>query len=136
MEKCFRCRNTPLTDTTPDDLDDILFYECPKCRSEYAKRPGRKLCDRWLMPITLALYGLVCHDNTDDQFDFIYDQMLRQGGAFVHLLILHIDFEIKYPKQHVSDTLNFYHLDEVALREFLIKLSAALLKWQESDDEN
>jgi len=85
------------------------------------------------MPLTAALYGLICHDNTDDQFEYIFDQMVRKGYGFVSTLIVHIEFEIKRPKQNVSDMLNFQHLDEVALREFLIKLSEELQKWREAN---
>jgi len=133
MEKCFRCNHSPLTDTTPDDVDGIKFYKCRQCKSEYAKRPERQLCDRWGMPLTAALYGLICHDNTDDQFEYIFNQMVRKGYGFVITLIGHIEFEIKRPKQNVSDMLNFQYLDEVALREFLIKLSKELQKWREAN---
>jgi len=85
------------------------------------------------MPLTIALYGLICHNNTDDQFEYIFDQMVRKGYGFVSTLIMHIAHEIKNPKQNVSDMHNFQHLDEVALREFLIKLSEKLLEWREAN---
>ena len=133
MEKCFRCSRGSLADTTPDDVDGISFYECSQCKSKYAKRPGRQLCDRWGMPITVALYGLICHNNTDDQFDYIVGQMQRKGRGFVDKLIIHIAIEINHPKQYVSDVHNFVYLDEVALREFLIKLSEKLQQWRDGN---
>jgi len=128
MSNCFRC-NSALIDNTPDDVESGTFYKCSQCESEYIKRPGKSLCDRWGMPITVALYGLILANNTEDNFEHIYDQMLRKGVGFVATLIIHIKFEIKFPKQNVSDMLDFHYLDEVALRGFLVELNVKLLQW-------
>jgi len=125
MDNCFRC-NGSLIDITPSDVEEGSFYRCTRCHSEYIKRLEKPLCDRWGMPLTVALYGLICADNTDDKIDEIVDQMQRQGRGFIGTLIVHITLEMKHPKQNVSDMLNFQYLDEIALRCFLVKLKEKL----------
>jgi len=134
MDNCFRCNGT-LIDATPSDVDDGTFYECHRCDAEYIKRPEKRLCDRWGMPLTLALYGLICADNTDDKLDEVVDQMQRQGYGFVGTLIAHITFEIEHPKQNVSDMHDFQYLNEIDLRTFLIKLKGKLQQLSKKNGE-
>lgn len=54
MEICFRCQSElELRDDNPEGVD---FYSCPKCNSEYAKKPDQQLQDRWMSPITIHVH--------------------------------------------------------------------------------
>jgi hypothetical protein len=71
VKSCFRC-NGALKNVTPLDVVKFgAFYECEICESEYAKLGNNGLCDRWGMPLTIALYELICAANTEDKFDLI-----------------------------------------------------------------
>ena len=58
QEKCLRCDDQFLH-ILPESDKDISFYECPKCKWNFAKKPNEQLHDSWLSPISLVLYGII-----------------------------------------------------------------------------
>ena len=55
---CLRCKTVPLHDLPSPE--GIRFLGCPQCLRHYAKKPDRPMTFRWLHPITVALYGVIC----------------------------------------------------------------------------
>jgi hypothetical protein len=53
--RCLLCKAVPLSEVGPFD-PRVAFFECPRCRRQYALRPGQPLTFRWLHPVSLALY--------------------------------------------------------------------------------
>ena len=91
MEHCYRC-DSPLINVTPGDVDNIMFFECPSCKCQYAKSPDSELHDRWLMPITLPLYSVIFENNP-------VSQAITQAKAFVE----REDLDLEILKRHIHD---------------------------------
>jgi hypothetical protein len=77
MEVCFRCKHD-LVDITPDDLEGIQFFGCHGYGSHFTKNPGKQLCDRWLMPITLPLYHVTFEENPIDKLKKILFMLRKE----------------------------------------------------------
>ena len=118
MKHCYRCQSQ-LIDVTPDDVDNIMFFECPSCKCQYAKNPDGELHDRWLMPITLPLYAVISEEDPVSQARTQAVMFLERDDLDLKLMIEHIIAEIKNPKQRVSEIYKFVYPDEENLREYL-----------------
>ena len=57
MKSCPRC-GIPLV-LNPDTDAAITFYDCPSCQWHFAQEPGKGLHDRWLSPLSIALYSQI-----------------------------------------------------------------------------
>lgn len=121
-ETCFRCGST-LDDNTPSpDTGKINFYFCKNCRSAYAKGPGEKLHDRWLMPLSVVLYPVIFADDPCAHAARVARLFIERKGCDIARLKQHILDEIQNPKQQVSQILNFVFPDEQLLRKYLIEV--------------
>jgi hypothetical protein len=118
MEICFRCKNN-LVDITPDDLEGIQFFGCHGCGSHYTKNPGKQLCDRWLMPITLPLYNVIFEENPMDKLKQTMFMLRKEKPEGLIQIVEHIKDELNEPKQNLCDTHDFVYPNEAKLREFL-----------------
>jgi hypothetical protein len=115
---CLRCETTQL-DVLPDSNDQITFYECPSCHRQFAQTPGRGLCDRWLSPISLVLYGMQFEAKPQMHYQSIARSLLHdRSRREVELMVEEIDRELSKPTQQVRDILGLPQ-DEEELRSFL-----------------
>ena len=78
--KCFRC-NGELENTTPEKVDDINFYSCKSCSCAYTKNTEGRIYDRWLMPITLPLYGVIFEKDPLSKVEHIVADMASREKA-------------------------------------------------------
>ena len=117
-EHCLRCQTVELT-ILPESNDQIAFYECPSCRRHFARRPCRALCDGWLSPISLVLYGIQFELNPRAGYLRVAQTFLRERSREeIAGMIEEIERELKEPTQNVRDILDLRH-GEKELRSFL-----------------
>jgi len=116
--KCFRC-NGDLKDTTPNDIADIKFLSCKNCPCQYTENSKGRVHDRWLMPITLPLYGVIFEEDPLSCVDNAVNEMASRKREFIDVLIEHISEELVNPKQKIIDLHDFKHPNEERLRAFL-----------------
>lgn len=115
---CLRCETTPLT-VLPESNDQITFYECPSCHRHFAQEPGRELCDRWLSPISLVLYGIQFEPKPQAHYQRVAQSLLHDRPQDeMAWMVEEIEHELKKPTQRVRDILSLPH-DEEDLRQFL-----------------
>ncbi len=131
-ENCYRCGGV-LQDDTPDRLTEISFFICPSCGCDYARHKNGSLHDRWLMPLTQALYGLIFALSIEEHVAPSAKQMRGKGNEFVRRLLEHIDDELANPKQKLADMHAFVCLDEKDLRAFLGLLARRLRDGKRSE---
>ena len=115
---CLRCETTPLI-VLPESNDRITFYECPSCHRQFAQELGRGLCDRWLSPISLVLYGIIFQPEPQAEYQHIAQYFLdERPREEVARMAEEIEHELRKPTQQVRDILELPH-DEEDLRQFL-----------------
>lgn len=115
---CLRCDSTPLT-ALPDSNDQIAFYQCPSCLRQYAKRAGQPLCDRWLSPLSLVLYGIQFEPRPQAGAERAARSLLQQQTPEeITRMISEIEAELQEPRQQVRDILNLPQAEE-EVRAFL-----------------
>jgi hypothetical protein len=113
-----RCETAELT-ALPESDERIALYECPSCRRHFARRPGRALCDRWLSPISLVLYGIQFEARPQEVYQRIAQSFLRERSREeIAVMTEEIELELKNPTQQVRDILDLQH-EEKELRHFL-----------------
>lgn len=122
MPTCLRC---PGTLRPTDRAEDLQFLECPECGRRYAQRDGGPLTERWLGPLSLALYGVIFVEHPQDP-----ECVRRQAGALDHLdtdaLVREIRWELAEPSQPVGAILPGMRAGEADLREYLRLLAVEL----------
>jgi len=119
-EVCFRCGGRL---SLLERRDDLEFLKCVTCERQYSRREGRAITDRWLSPISLALYGIIFQDSP------ISEKRLKQlAGSLDHLssdeigvLIAEIDSELQNPRQSLVDMMDLSCSEEFA-RDYLRRL--------------
>jgi peptide subunit release factor 1 (eRF1) len=114
---CLRCNNE-LNITSPSP-EEITFYQCPQCDSHYTLHKDKSLTDRWGMPISLVLYGVIFVKRPVNSAKVIAEQLALRDDIDLAFLIKNIHDELQEPTQKVSKMLDFIYPDETALREFL-----------------
>jgi|GEM_PF-3021631 len=134
--QCFRCDGA-LIDVSLEELTEIKFFACEHCPCQYTKNVQGRLHDRWLMPMTLALYAVLDEENPLLKVDYVVKQMLAKGQRFTDALIEHIYQELENPQQQLTDMHSFSYPDENKLRQFLLLVKqgvekAAALEGQKS----
>src|SRR5262245_23658617 len=117
-QHCLRCKTVTLTEVGPV-RPDIRFFECRRCRRQYALEPSKQLTFRWLHPITLALYGVIVDADpvaraVSAATMFIEQQTPEQSQQMID----EIRLELADPTQQIRDTLDC-RASEEKLREFL-----------------
>lgn len=115
---CLRCDFATLT-VLPESNDQITFYQCPSCQRYYAQRAGRTLCDRWLSPLGIVLYGIQFEPNPQAGAERVARSLLhQQKPEEITRMILEIEAELQEPRQQVRDILDLPQAEE-ELRAFL-----------------
>jgi len=115
---CLRCETTPLA-LLPESNDQIAFYECPSCHRHFAQKSGWGLCDRWLSPISLVLYGVQFEPKPQAHYQSVAQSLLHdRSREEIVRMIDEIERELKKPTQQVRDILSLPQ-DEEDLRHFL-----------------
>ncbi len=113
-----RCETAELT-TLPESDERIAFYECPSCRRHFTRRPGRALCDRWLSPLSLVLYGIQFEPRPQAVYRRIAQSFLRERSREeIVVMMKEIELELRKPTQQVRDIIDLRH-EEKELRRFL-----------------
>ena len=115
---CLRCETTQLT-VLPESNDQITFYVCPSCHRHFAQKPGRGLCDRWLSPISLVLYGIQFEPKPQAHYQGVAQSLLHhKSREKIAWMVEEIEHELRKPTQQVRDILDLSHSEE-DLRQFL-----------------
>ena len=123
-EVCFRC-NGDLVIT--DEYDTITFYKCDECKRAYAKSVGKSLTDKWLNPISIALYRIIFETEIVSD-EFIAQSVISLAHLDVEqikLMVEEIEEELNYPKQKLVDVLDLKGTEKIA-RDYLFRFSAEL----------
>ena len=95
---------------------------CPKCQRHYTKESGQSLHDRWLSPLSLALYPIIFNSNPESRVKEIADLLKRDfSQKKLDILINDINDELNNPKQKLKEILNL-KASEQDIREFLALL--------------
>jgi hypothetical protein len=115
---CLRC-DSPKLNVLPESNDQITFYQCPSCLRQYAQRAGRTLCDRWLSPLGIVLYGIQFEPNPQAGAERVARSLLQQQKPEeITRMIFEIEAELQEPRQQVRDILDLPQAEE-ELRAFL-----------------
>lgn len=115
---CLRCDSTPLT-ALGESNDQITFYKCPSCLRQYAQRAGRTLCDRWLGPLPIVLYGIQFEPHPQAGAERVARSLLQQQKPEeITRMICEIEAELQEPRQQVRDILDLPQPEE-EVRAFL-----------------
>ncbi len=123
-KKCPRCGG-PLI-LNPDTDATITYYDCPSCPWWFAQKPGQGLHDRWLSPLSIALYSQIFEKHPDQTAEENAKALLSQRPDLIAEILSEIDRELESPTQRVSEIFDFMYPDEDSLRIHLKLLAAAL----------
>ena len=123
-KKCPRCGGSLVLD--PDTTETITYYNCPSCPWHFAQAPGKGLHDRWLSPLSIALYSQIFEKHPDQTAEENAKALLSQRPDLIAAILNEIDRELESPTQKVSEIFDFLYPDEDKLRIHLKLLAAAL----------
>jgi hypothetical protein len=125
MKKCPRCGASLVLN--PDTDATITYYDCPSCPWHFAQEPGRGLHDRWLSPLSIALYSQIFEKHPEKTAEENAKALQSQRPDLISEILSEIDRELESPTQQVSEIFDFMYPNEDALRIHL-KLLAAVLR--------
>ena len=117
QQNCLRCETVELR-VIPKSIQQITFYECPSCSRHFAQKLGPGICDRWLNPLSLVLYGIIFERYPQGAYQRIAEQFLEQRAGDIPLLIEEITQELQKLTQNVCDILDLQQ-NEQDVRAFL-----------------
>lgn len=117
---------------SPDTTATITFYDCLSCPWHFAQKPGEGLHDRWLSPLSIALYSQIFEKHPDQTAEENAKALLSQPPDMIAAILDEIDRELKSPTQQVSEIHDFKYPDENGLRIHLKLLAVALRTLRES----
>lgn len=126
MPKCTRCNS--LLVQNKDTTVEIAFYDCPSCHWHFAQEPGKGLYDRWLSPLSIALYNQIFEKHPERTAEANAADILSQRPDLIPTLLNEIDRELCFPTQKVSEIHDFVHAGETSLRTHIGLLADALRK--------
>lgn len=130
-EKCFRC-GADLEIDTRSKTDEITFFDCRPCRRSYARALGQGLTDRWLSPISLALYPVIFSSNPANEAERLAAGHARgRSRKQLQVLLDDIREELAHPRQRVRDILGIAASEENA-REYLRRFADVIARELES----
>jgi transposase-like protein len=116
---CLRCVNEELKLLDCSD-EQIQFYECPKCFSNFTQKKGKDLTDRWLSSISLVLYCIIFEEEPQNAYQRVGDYFFENSENEIVTFINDIEIELKKPTQKVSEIHDLvYEPKENDVREFL-----------------
>jgi hypothetical protein len=124
MKKCPRCGGSLVL--SPDTTATITFYDCPSCLWRFAQEPGKGLHDRWLSPLSIALYSQIFEKHPDRTAKENAEALQSQRPDKIPAILSEIDRELKSPTQQLSEIHDFKYADEGSLRVHLQLLAVAL----------
>jgi len=124
MKKCPRCGGSLVR--SPDTTATITFYDCPSCPWHFAQEPGKSLHDRWLSPLSIALYSQIFEKHPDRTAEENARALQSQRPDLISSILSEIERELESPTQKVSEIFDFLHPDEDRLRVHLRLLAVAL----------
>ena len=103
----------------------LRFHECPQCGRAFTERPDGPLVERWLGPLSVALYGVIFDPRPQDP-----QRVRAVAGQLGHLdtarIAAEIRLELAHPTQPVADIVGPMRAGEDDLREFLRLLADEL----------
>jgi len=123
-KKCPRCEGSLVLD--PDTTATITYYNCSSCPWHFAQKPGQGLHDRWLSPLSIALYSQIFEKHPDQTAEENAKALLSQRPDMIAAILDEIDRELESPTQKVSEIFDFRYPDEERLRIHLKLLAVAL----------
>ena len=122
MVDCLRCA-VPLSPT--GQADPLRFHQCPRCGRAFAERADGTLVERWLGPLSVALYGVIFDPRPQEP-----ERVRAVADGLGHLDTAHIAAEIRlelaHPTQPVAEIVGRCGAGEEDLREFLRLLADEL----------
>lgn len=114
---CLRCDTKLNIDSSSSE--EVCFYQCRQCNSHYRLHEDNSLVDRWGMPISLVLYGVIFDQHPINKVKNIAEKFSLRDDIDLAFLINNIEEELQNPTQKVSNILDFSYPDETALRKYL-----------------
>jgi hypothetical protein len=122
---CLRCAGTALQPLPSPK--GIAFFECPTCRRRFTRHASGALTERWLGPLSIALYAVIFEEHPQSQAARAA-ALLRsqQGAAHCALIASEIRTELSASTQPVREILPGMRASESDLREFLGRVADAL----------
>jgi hypothetical protein len=122
VSTCLRC---PGELRMTERAGAVAFLECPACGRRYAREDGGPLTERWMGPLSLALYGVIFTDRPQDP-ECVHRQARSMGHLDVGALVREIRLELAEPTQPVAAVLPGMRATESDLREYLRLLADEL----------
>lgn len=98
---------------------EVTFFQCPQCESHYTLHESGSLTDRWGMPLSLVLYGVIFDKKPINKAKHIAEQFSVRDDINLPFLVKNVKDELECPTQKVSEILEFSYPNEIALRSFL-----------------
>ena len=123
-KKCPRCGGTLVL--SHGSAAAITFYDCPSCSWHFAQETGKGLHDRWLSPLSIALYSQIFEKHPNRTAEENAKALLSQRPDMIAAILDEIDRELQSPTQRVSEIHDFKCADEDSLRIHLKLLAVAL----------
>jgi hypothetical protein len=113
--KCLRCKgDLHVTDRS----GDLVFLACERCGRRFTEESGT-LTERWLGPLTLALYGIQFDPHPQARAADTADGLQHLDTAAIAAIAAEIRLELSEPSQSIRDLLGGMAASEQDLREFL-----------------
>jgi hypothetical protein len=123
---CLRCVEVEL-EPLPSP-EGLLFLRCPACGREFARPAGGALRERWLGPLSIALYPVIFDKRPQNNVAGVAAQFRSRERQELTSLVAEIRLEISDPTQAVRDIHPGMLASEADLREFLTMLADELTK--------
>jgi hypothetical protein len=119
---CLRCA-VPLSPT--GQADPLRFHQCPRCGRAFTERADGTLVERWLGPLSVALYGVIFDPRPQEP-----ERVRAVADTLGHLdasrIAAEIRLELAHPTQPVGEIVGPMRAGEDDLREFLRLLADEL----------
>jgi hypothetical protein len=119
---CLRCA-VPLSPT--GQADPLRFHECPRCGRAFAERADGTLVERWLGPLSVALYGVI-FDPRPHEPERVRSVANGLGHLDTDRIAAEIRLELAHPTQPIAEIVGPMRAAEDDLREFLRLLADEL----------
>ena len=120
MVDCLRCA-VPLSPT--GQADPLRFHQCPRCGRAFTERADGTLVERWLGPLSVALYGVIFDPRPQERVRAVADGL---GHLDTGHIAAEIRLELAHPTQPVGEIVGPMRAGEDDLREFLRLLADEL----------
>jgi hypothetical protein len=119
---CLRCA-VPLSPT--GQADPLRFRRCPRCGRAFTERADGTLVERWLGPLSVALYGVI-FDPRPQEPARVRAIMNGLDHLDTEQIAAEIRLELDHPTQPIAEIVGPMRAGEDDLREFLRLLADEL----------